>query len=72
MVEVGQRVRFVPYWNLGAFDDAKTKKTKSVTGFVTIVNYKHRVFWCEFEYKGVRQIETFNFADIGVTVSVLK
>lgn len=70
MVEVGQRVRFVPYCNLGEHDNAKTKKAKTVMGVVTIVNYKHRVFWCEYEYKGVRQIETFNFADIGVTVSV--
>lgn len=70
MVEVGQRVRFIPYWNLSEHDNARTKKAKTVTGVVTIVNYKHRVFWCEYEYKGVRQIETFNFADIGVAVSV--
>lgn len=70
MVKVGQRVRFVPYWNESYLDNAKTKKAKTVTGVVTIVNYKHCVFWCEYEYKGVRQIETFNFSDIGVTVSV--
>lgn len=70
MVKVGQRVRFVPYWNESIHDNAKERKAKTVTGVVTTVNAKHRVFWCEYEYKGVRQIETFNFADIGVTVSV--
>ena len=72
MVEVGQRVRFVPYWNLGEYDNAKTKKAKSVAGVVTIVNAKHQVFWCEYAYKGVRQIETFKFVDIGDAVHVLK
>ena len=70
MVKVGQRVRFIPFWNTNAFDTEKTKRAKTVTGVVTIVNYKHRVFWCEYEFNGVRQIETFNFSDIGVTVSV--
>jgi hypothetical protein len=70
LVRVGQRVRFVPYWLVGEFDDEKAKREKSVTGVVTIVNEKHRLFWCECAYKGVKQIETFHFADIGKVVSV--
>lgn len=68
MIEVGQRVQFVPYWDISMHDDAKTKKEKTVTAVVTIVNEKHRVFWCEYGYHGVKQVETFKFQDIGDTV----
>lgn len=68
MIEVGQRVQFIPYWDFCRPDDPKTRKAKMVTAVVTIVNEKHCVFWCEYEHCGSKQIETFKFQDIGDTV----
>lgn len=68
MIEVGERVQFVPYWNVSMLDNAKVKKAKSVVGVVTLVNAKNRVFWCEYDHYGVKQLEAFKFQDIGDTV----
>lgn len=68
MIKVGQRFRFVPHWNVSMHDDAKARKAKTVTGVVTIVNAKHRVFWCEYDHDGTKQVEAFKFQDIGDTV----
>ncbi len=64
MIEVGQRVQFIPYWDVCHIDDAKTRKAKTVTGVVTMVNYKHRVFYCEYDHYGAKQVEAFKFQDI--------
>ena len=68
MIEVGQRVRFIPHWDVSKFDNGKAKKLKTVTAVVTMVNEKHRVFYCQYNIGGVNQVEAFKFCDIGDTV----
>jgi hypothetical protein len=68
MIEVGQRVQFVPYWDLSKLDDARTRKAKTVVGVVTEVNVRHRLFYCSYNRNGVKYIESFKFQDIGDTV----
>lgn len=68
MIEVGQRVQFIPYWDASMHDDAKARKAKTVVGVVTLVNVAHRVFYCEYDHYGVKQVEAFKFQDIGDTV----
>lgn len=65
MVEVGQRMCFVPHWNMSDKDDKRTKKAKTVTAVVTLVNERNRVFWCEYDHYGTKQVEAFKFQDIG-------
>ena len=68
MIEVGQQVKFIPHWDVSMHDTAKTRKAKTVTGVVTMVNDKHRVFCCEYGHGSTKQVEMFNFHDIGDTV----
>lgn len=68
MIEVGQKVRFMPYWAENKHSNSKTKEAKTVTGVVTMVNIKHRFFRCEYDEYGVKQVETFKLQDIGNTV----
>ena len=65
MIEVGQKMRFVPHYDVSEKDGKRAIKAKSVTGVVTMVNAKHRVFWCEYDHYGSKQLEAFKFQDIG-------
>ena len=68
MIKVGQKMCFIPHWDIVLHDDKKTRKAKTVTGVVTIVNYKHKIFWCEYDHYCSKQVETFKFCDIGDVV----
>ena len=68
MVEVGQRMKFIPCWDYSSKDTAQEKKNKIITGVVVKVNAKHLIFFCEYDHYGPKQIESFKFQDIGNTV----
>ena len=68
MVDVGQKMRFVPSWNKNAFDDEQTIKEKSVIGKVIYVNRQHKQFTVKYPCGGTKQKETFKFSEIGKTI----
>lgn len=71
LVSVGDKMRFVPHWNVSIHDDAKAKREKEVFAEVVMIN-KHGVFWCEYYAHGVKFLESFQLQDIGNTVRRVK
>ena len=69
MIEVGQKVRFIPYWNITGHDDEETKLEKTVTGKVIFVHRKHKQFTVKYTSRGGNeQKETFKMSQIGQDV----
>lgn len=71
MIDIGQKVRFVPCWDKKAYDSAEEIRTKSVTGKVIYVDRAHRKFTVKYSCGGTIQKETFKFSDIDKEVFVV-
>lgn len=70
MIGEGMKVRFIPAFAQSKIDDEAERRRKTVTGTIFMVNWEHRLFWVEFECGGTRQVESFQFMDIGQAVSI--
>ena len=68
MIDIGQKMRFIPHWNINEHDDEATKREKTVVGTVVYVNRPHRNFAVEYNCGGTMQKETFNFSEIGKNI----
>ena len=72
MIDIGQKVRFVPCWDKKAYDIAEEFRTKSVTGKVIYIDRAHRKFTVKYDCGGTVQKETFKFADIDKDIFILR
>ena len=72
MIEVGQKVRFVPYWNIVRHDEEEIKQVKTVTGKVIFVHRKHKQFTVKYSCGGPEMKETFKFSQIGQDVHIVR
>lgn len=68
MVEVGQKVRFDPCYNVTGFC-ARYDRGNIITGTVVMVNREHR--WFSVEYGKQKLRTSFKFVDIGGAVHIL-
>ena len=73
MIDIGQKMRFVPYWNKSEHDDEATKREKTITGKVVYINRDHRTFTVEYSARGGnKQKETFQFSQIGEDIHIVR
>lgn len=72
MIELGQKVRFVPHWNKSTVDDRATIRAKTITGKVIYVNHQNSNFTVEYSCGGPAQRETFKFFDIGKEMHIVR
>ena len=71
MIEVGQKVRFVPYWNISCMDTKKERQAKEITGKVIFVHRKHKQFTVKYSSCGGPEMkETFKMSQIGQDVHI--
>ena len=70
MIDIGQKVRFVPCWDKKAFDSEEEIRRKSITGKVIYVDRAHKTFTVKYSCGGTVQKETFKIADLGKEVHV--
>lgn len=71
MIDIGQKVRFVPCWNVKTYDSEEEIRAKMVTGKVIYVDRAHKKFTAKYYCGGTTQKETFNFVDIDKEVFVV-
>lgn len=71
MIDIGQKVRFVPCWNVKAYDSEEEIRAKTVTGKVIYVDRAHKKFTVKYSCGGTVQKETFKFSEIGKEVLVV-
>lgn len=67
MVVVGQEVRFDPMLYIKGYG-IQDIRNEYVTGTIVMVNYDHK--WFSVEYGNPKQRTSFNFSDIGKTVTI--
>lgn len=72
MIDIGQKVRFVPCWNIKAFDTQEEIRAKTVTGKVIYVDRAHKKFTAKYSCGGSMQKETFKFSQIGEDVHIVR
>ena len=68
-VNIGDKVRFNPFKGVHISGFCMDEKCV-VTGTVIEIHNEHRWFEVEYELGGVKQRTSFNFADVGETVSI--
>ena len=71
MIDIGQKMRFIPHYNINEHDDEEAKRKKTVTGKVIYVNRQHKQFTVKFNCGGTMQKETFKFTDIGEEIFIV-
>lgn len=67
MIEIGQTVRFDPFYAITGFASEDNKGNK-VTGTVAYINEPHK--WFSVEYGNPKTRISFKFCDIGKAVKV--
>lgn len=70
MIDIGQKMRFIPCWNIKENDDEETKRRKTITGKVIYVNRQHKKFTVKYSCGGTTQFETFKPSQIGKDIFV--
>lgn len=69
MIDIGQKMRFIPYWNISKQDTSETKRENQVTGKVIYVNRQHKSFTIKYTCcGGCYMKETFKFSEIGQNI----
>lgn len=71
MIDIGQKVRFVPCWDKKAFDSEEEIRRKSITGKVIYVDRAHKTFTVKYSCGGTVQKETFKITDLDKEVFVV-
>lgn len=68
MIRIGEKVSFIPGWNISSVDNEEAKREKTVTGRVIYVNREHKLFCVKYRCGGTMQKETFKISQIGTDV----
>ena len=71
MIDIGQKVRFVPCWDKKMYDSEEEIRLKSITGKVIYVDRAHKLFTVKYSCGGTTQKETFKMTDLGKEVLVV-
>ena len=71
MINIGQKVRFVPCWNKRVYDTKEEIRLKSIIGKVIYVDRAHKTFTVRYSCGGTIQKETFKFSDLDKEVLVV-
>ena len=69
MVEIGEKVRFVPSF-VPKECNFSTAPNEYVKGKVVYVNHNHKYFTAEYGWEGSLQRESFKFSQIGKDVLI--
>lgn len=72
MIDIGQKMRFIPYFNINEKDDEAQRREKMIVGKVIYVNRKHKLFTVKFNCGGTMMKKTFKFTDIGEDIFVVR
>lgn len=72
MIDIGQKMRFIPHFNINEHDDEEAKREKTVTGKVIYVNRQHKQFTVKYNCGGTEQKETFKLSEIGKNVFIVR
>lgn len=73
MIDIGQKMRFIPHWNRNEHDDEATKREKTVTGKVIYVDRDHKKFTVKYNSRGGTPMkETFKFSQIGEDIHIVR
>ena len=73
MIDIGQKMRFVPYWNKGGNDTPEEACEKTVIGKVIYVDRAHKKFTVKYSCCGGQQMkETFKFSQIGHDIHIVR
>ena len=67
MIIIGDEVQFDPFEEITGFG-SNDNRGNPVIGTVVMVNYAHK--WFSVEYGDLKMRTSFNFCDIGKTVTV--
>ena len=68
MIDIGQKMCFIPHWNVNQFDNEAAIREKTIVGKIIYVDRAHRKFTVKYTCGGTAQKETFKFSDIGETI----
>lgn len=68
MIDIGRKVRFVPYWIKGGNDTTDEAREKEVIGKVIYVDRAHKKFTVKYSCGGTTQLETFKLSQFGKEV----
>lgn len=71
MIDIGQKVRFVPYFIQSEHDDEEAKQRKTVTAKVIYVDRDHKKFTVKYPCGGTEMKETFNLSQIGQDIHII-
>lgn len=69
MIAKGQRVRFVPNFNIDKIGKDRLCEMKKVTGTIVYVNEAHSYFTAEYDVQGYKMRESFKFSEYGEAVT---
>ena len=73
MIDIGQKMRFVPYWNKGGNDTPEEACEKTVIGKVIYVDRAHKKFTVKYTCGGGPQMkETFKFSQIEKEIFIVR
>lgn len=72
MIDIGQKMRFVPYWFKGMNDTPGEREQKKVIGKVIYVDRAHKKFTVKFPCGGTEMKETFKLSQIGKYIHVVR
>lgn len=65
MLDIGQKVRFVPHHAASVSDSAEEAKAKEITGKVIYVDRRHKKFTVSYSCGSGAMLETFKFSQAG-------
>ena len=72
MIDIGQKMRFVPYWYKGENDSPDKTREKQVIGKVIYVDRAHKKFTVKYTVcGGLKMKETFKFSQIGQDIHIV-
>ena len=71
MIDIGQKVRFVPCLDKKVGEPEEIIREKTVTGKVIYVDRAHKKFTVKYSCGGTIQKETFKFSELGKEVLVV-
>ena len=68
MIRIGEKVSFIPSFNVSVADTVAEKREKTISGRVIYVYRDHNMFCVKYRCGGTMQKETFKFSQIGQDV----
>ena len=72
MIDIGQKMRFVPHWYKGANDTPEEAREKQTIGKVIYVDRAHKKFTVKYSCGGVDMKETFKLSQIDKDIHVVR